>query len=436
MADETFADRQARLAAPVTPKTDPASITGTATTNSADPAAPAAQTSGYGHPVYDQIGQMFQDATGRKATQQEVSQWGTNVDGNYMNTIKGAIAGSDEAKAYQTSKNTPAVTPTAPSTPAGSTAPTSPVSATGGIPPPAAPAAPAAPAVGPPAAVTPAAPQAVGAQPDARTPAGVAASPTYTPGSFANTLQASTINPLDQTKSDAQQSSLMAAIMAHPETMDANTVAQMKEQQKEQALLLGQQNNAAYAQGAVGRGTLGGGRTDAFRQQGDQNINNAILTGNRATDLAAIATNRQDQLNALSASSSLAQDQSGRTLQGQLAKDNSNLSHAQYGTSIDQANAAQKYLGYQSQNTANDNAYSRAMGLATNAQNVYGQDLAAQFGNQSQNLDLQKFLESQSQYNQNLAAQKDQFGQTIKFNYNQLDQNGNLMQNNQLLGVK
>ena len=179
-----------------------------------------------------------------------------------------------------------------------------------------------------------------------------------------------------------------------------------------------------------------------FRAQGDQNINNAILSGNRAVDLSALATNRQDQLNALTASSGLAQDQLGRAtsaygtrLSGQQAQDAANTSHASYGLGVDQGNAAQQFLGYQSQADANNAAFQRALALAQNAQTNYGQDMSAQLGNQSANLDLQKFLESQAQYQQNLAAQKDQFGQTLKFNYNQLDQNGNLIQNNQLLGL-
>jgi hypothetical protein len=42
-----------------------------------------APTSGFGHPVYNQIGDIFKSATGKDATMQQVSQWGTNVDPNY-----------------------------------------------------------------------------------------------------------------------------------------------------------------------------------------------------------------------------------------------------------------------------------------------------------------------------------------------------------------
>lgn len=298
----------------------------------------------------------------------------------------------------------------------GGGAPTSPVTATGGIPPPA--------------------PQPMpspGTQ-DARTPAPTAAAPTYTAAHFNNTLTDTPISQFqapDQSGINNQQSSLMSAILSNPQTMDANTVAQMKEQQKEQALLLGQQSAGQFAQGAVGRGTLNSGRTDAFRSNNDQNINNAILSGNRSTDLAAIAQNRKDQLDALTASSGIAQDQLGRAsnsyttgLTGQTALDASKLNHAGFGFQVDTGNANQQQLQYQSQKAANDAAFQRSLALAQNAQANYGQDVSAKLGFDASNLDVQRFL-----------AQQQQFGDTLGFNYNQLDQNGNLQQQNNLLNA-
>lgn len=293
-------------------------------------------------------------------------------------------------------------------------APTSPTSATGGIPPPP----PAPPPVAAPAQAPQAAPQATGAVPDARTAAPVAAAPTYTP------QQISQFQAPDQSAMNGQQSQLMSAILARPETMDATAVAQQKEMQKEQALLLGKQDNAQYAQGAVARGTLGSGRTDAFRGNSAANVNNAILSGNRATDQAALATNRQDQLNALGASSALQQDQLGRAtsaygtgLQGQLA------------------NASEQQMGYKSRADANNAAYQRAMGMAQNAQSVYGQDLGAEFGRNANNLDLAKFLESQQQFTRNLNQNASQFNSGLGYQYNALDQSGNLAQQQNILNA-
>lgn len=47
----------------------------------------------FGNPVYDQIAELFRNFTngGYTPTQADVSQWGTNVDANYMNQIGGAI---------------------------------------------------------------------------------------------------------------------------------------------------------------------------------------------------------------------------------------------------------------------------------------------------------------------------------------------------------
>lgn len=447
---ESFADRQARLNPPTA----------------------------YGHPAYDRVGSIFKAATGRDGTQQEVSQWGNNIDDNYLNTISNAIYNTDEAKAYKAKQNAPAVTPTVqPATPPPpSTPPTSPVTATGGIPPPTPPTPQAA---TPPPAAPVASPQAIEARPDARTPdQHTPALPTYNPFQFTASVGATpgqvTYNPAatlanpnisqfaapDQSAGNTAQNNVLNAVMANPEVMNPERVAQLKEQQKEQALLLGQQNNAQYAQSAVGRGTLNSGQTDAFRSTTNNNVNNAILSGNRNVDLSTAQTNRQNQLDALTASSGVAQDQLGRAtgsyttgLQGQLAKANSDLSTAgfnanqqfqgyqsqaaandaqfqraltlgQFDLNKQQAQAGQNVTGFQSQANSNTDAFSRALALAQNAQGVYGQDLSAQFGNQAQNLDLQKFLESNSQFTRSLNQNNNQFNSNLGFNYNQLDQNG------------
>lgn len=345
-----------------------------------------------------QIKGWLSDALGRDPSDAEVGQYGNMINPNtptnsgFMDQIKGQIYTTQEAK-NNAVKKASTVTPTQPaadgSQPAAQAgnaqqAPTSPVSATGGIP--------------PPVQAPQAQPSAVGSQNDARTPGATAAAPTYNP------YQVSQFNAPNQSHVNGQQNTLLDAIMAHPETMDANTIAQMKEQQKEQALLLGQQQNAQYAQGAVARGTLNGGRTDAFRGNTNATMGNAVLSGNRAVDLAAVAQNRQDQLNALQASSGIAQDQLGRAT-------------SSYGTGLQgqMAQAGENQAGFKSQQDANTAAFARSLALAQNAQNIYGQDLSAEFGRNANNLDVQKFL-----------AQQNQFGQNLGFNYDQLGQNGNL----------
>src|ERR1051326_3980542 len=58
----------------------------------ASPSAPPGTPNGFGG-VYDTIAQYFRDATGGKfnPTMQDVSQWGTNIDANYLNTIRNHI---------------------------------------------------------------------------------------------------------------------------------------------------------------------------------------------------------------------------------------------------------------------------------------------------------------------------------------------------------
>jgi len=61
----------------------------------------------FGNSIYDQIGGYFKNFTGADPTYQQVSQWGTNVDRNYLNTIQGAIYNTPEAIAYRAKSQQP-----------------------------------------------------------------------------------------------------------------------------------------------------------------------------------------------------------------------------------------------------------------------------------------------------------------------------------------
>jgi len=367
-----------------------------------DGAAPAAQPpqqTGYGHPVYDQIGQYFQQATGRQATPQEVSQWGTNVDPNYMNTIRGAIFNTDEAKKYAASQNQPAPTTQPDAKPTADPPRTqqtgSPVTADGKIP------------QGAPTLQTYTAPSAVPAAPAQRVLAPMnlptTPIPTYDPAQFSNPV-------------GDQQTALMRSILTNPQTLSPSIVAQMKEQGKGDALLMQQQQQQQMDQGFAARGTLGSGAADALRARLGQDTVNNILTGNRNLDITAAQTNRQNELDAMNA---------GNAYAGQ------NLAYQG-------ANADQGYKGYESRVAAVQDQVQRALAqfgvnaqVAANGQQNYGQDLGAFFNleglrqgavqtNNSSTMALLNYLENQRQFNDNLG-----------FNYNSLDQSGQ----NALLGA-
>lgn len=265
--------------------------------------------------------------------------------------------------------------------------------------------------------------------------------PAYTPD------QLSQFNAPNQNGSNAQQSALMQAIMAHPETLSPDVVAQMKEAGKGDALLMQKQQQEQLDQSAAARGVVGSGQMDALRSALGQNTVNNILTGNRNIDIAAAQTNRQDQLNALNASEALAQGQLGRSvlgyntgLAGQTAQAGLNqagaasalqrsiagesnqqqaaasrLANAGFTFGQQQANADQNYKGYQSQVAQSQDAVNRILAqfginsaVAGNAQQNYGTQLGA-------GLSAAQLGENQRQFNN-----------TLGFNYNQLDQQGQL----------
>lgn len=392
----------------------------------------------YGHPVYDQIGDYFKQATGVDATHEQVSQWGTNVDSGYMAKIRSAIDNTPEAqaaRAKQTQQATPTPTPTPPPTPA---ATGSPVTANGQIP-----------------------PQAPGLQP-APQPATRGAEPNQTryvqkvdlssvpayqktnfnvpiPTGYKAGANLPTVDPFagpDQSGNDASQNALMQAILANPQTMNPTVIAQMQEANKEQALLTQMQEQQQADSGAAASGRLGSGYAAASTAARRQAAIDSILKGNRDINMGAVATNRADELNALGASEALASGQLGRQTSAygaKLAGNNAALQSAIAGEGFKQAEADSAFrnagLGFsvqQAQAAENQFASQEAvqrllsqfginMGVATNAQQNFTGDLSKTLGQNSQMLEYLRYLESQRQFD-------DQLG----FNYNNLDQNGQI----------
>jgi hypothetical protein len=274
----------------------------------------------------------------------------------------------------------------------------------------------------------------------------------------------------DQSALTAGQSALAQKILAQPETMSPEIVAQLKEKNKESALLMQQQIAQAIRQGAVGRGAVDSGRTLAREEGAFGDMLNQVLTGNRDIDIAAAQTNRADQLQALGAIESLLSGQMGRastvfgnTLQGQTAQAADSRTAAQdaiaraitgydasrQGAEFDLrqqgANADERFRGHQSERSAEDAALQRVLAQFGIDESVANNTLAnrgetradAAFGlqrelgiggleldrfrtgeqsrqfDESNALNILQFLEQQRQHNNNLG-----------FNYNQLQNSG------------
>lgn len=245
-----------------------------------------------GQQMGNQFRSMWKNYTGQDGNDDVVwnqyLNWDRQPDANFQAKLSSQMANSSEAQAYRASQNQPPAGQQAP--PAGQPAPTppgatgSPVTDTGKIAPPA---------------------------PVAQATAQMAKNPVPH-------YQAP-----DQSAAQGQISALLQAILANPQTMNDNVVSQMKEAQKSQALLMGQQNQSQLDRSAVSRGTLGSGAQQAMQGENLQHVLGQILDSNRSIDIQQVAQNRQDQLNALQAGESV--------LNGQLGRANQN-----YGTSLQQ----------------------------------------------------------------------------------------------------
>lgn len=278
----------------------------------------------------------------------------------------------------------------------------------------------------------------------------------------------------NQQAMNAQQTGLMSGILSNPHSMNAQAVAQLKERQKESALAmarqLGQQSGSAgAARGLQNTGSNVGGAQRAI----DQQMVSQVLGGNRDIDIQKMQQDRQDELQALSASESLQAGQLGRsrdayssTLLGQdrQATDNRNVSQDALTNSMAQFdnrmrghefNADQGFKQFSTERDAQDASLQRALSQfgvnqAVNESNQgnYGQDIDAYFrqkeveqakanlsvqqslGQGGLGLDAQKLAEQRRQFNLGHALDRLQFGEGARqfnsdlgFRYNNMDQN-------------
>lgn len=338
---------------------------GTPQNSNPQPASPyrySWQGSAYGQSLANSLRQNWHDYTGQNADDDliwnQYLNWDKAPDANFASKLRSQMYNSQQAQDYRNSQNQPAPTqgnPSAPTPPptsgGGNGATGSPVTDTGKI----APAAPPKPVY------------------TAQTPLPQA----YQPG------QISQFQAPDQSAPNGQMSALMQSILQNPHTLNDNVIAQMKEQQKEQALQMMHEQQGVLDSNAVARGTVGGGANDALAHQNLMDTIGKILSGNRGVDMQAASQNRQDELNALTAGDSLLNNQLQRATQS-------------YGATLQ---------GQQARESA-------AQAAAGSGLNLYNADLATELGRNNQNLDVLRYLENMRQFNN-----------TLGFNYNQLDSN-------------
>jgi hypothetical protein len=204
-----------------------------------------------------------------------------------------------------------------------------------------------------------------------------------------------------------QQLDLVSKLLANPETMSPQVIEAAKQKSMEEALLMQKQLQAQQDEqlSAQGLSSMGGAAQAGRRRTADA-IQSAILGQNRDMEIQAAGQNRQDQLQALGVAESILGGQIGRgsqvfgnILQGQQA----NRDDMWKGKQLD----LQKELG--------------VGGLNIDQQRVSNQNRQFDAGH---GLNILQFLEGQRQHNNSLG-----------FNYNQLNQQGQSSTINQILGM-
>jgi hypothetical protein len=245
---------------------------------------------------------------------------------------------------------------------------------------------------------------------------------------------------------EAQQNALLQQAMAGG-SMPPEMVMQMKERQKQDALMMQQQMGAQMMQGAAARGSMNGGANLAGqRNLAGQTIGN-ILGGYRDIDINAATQNYADKLSGLQASEGIAQGRFGRanqgyanTLQGQMAQEGLNqqgyqnqFQNAEFDLQRQGMQAGENQFGWQSQFAPAEfqrDSFLAQQGLnqqgAASQMGAYQTDLDAFFqhgaqGLQKQGLDNQLAL-GQGGLDidrQRLASQENMFNQSLDLDWAQ-----------------
>jgi hypothetical protein len=209
------------------------------------------------------------------------------------------------------------------------------------------------------------------------------------PGSYQGSQFSQFQNPNQQALNDAQQQ-LLQRLLQNPETLGPQQLAQLKEKQKEAALLQEQQGLQNAMQNAASRGTTNGGALAGIQRQLGADRATNVINSNRDLDLAAALQNRQDMTQALGAVESILGGQMSRASQGYQ-----NVLQGQTTQADDTRNVSQ-------------DAIQRA--LAGNAQDLDASRLNLQKEGMQMDQNFQQFQTQRSAEDANLQRLLSQFG--------------------------
>lgn len=230
---------------------------------------------------------------------------------------------------------------------------------------------------------------------------------TYTPGQLPTDplpqYRAGTLSQFSapgEGTTDAQTLDLLQRMLASPSSLSDQTVAQMKERQKEGALSMQEQLLQQLAQSGAARGTYGGGFQGSQERRVGQDTISEILRGQRDIDIQKAMQDRTDLLNALSSSQGVLGERANRAqgnyntlLGGQQAQEGLRQAEAQSGQNAG-AFALQRALAQEGLSQAGVASQARAGEFDLNR--ALSREGLAQVGVQSQNegsrFNLERFL--------------------------------------------
>jgi len=193
-------------------------------------------------------------------------------------------------------------------------------------------------------------------------------------------------NPYQQ-----QQQQMMQQILMNPATMGQKQQDQLMERQKEAAASMAQQLGQQAQRAGASRGFAA---NPAQQQALQQQMMAQILSGGRDVALQASQQNRQDQYNALNASSQLA----NQGFQNDLQRAGMGLGQINQNRQL----GLQEYLG------------EHGVGLDNRRFTQQQQEFAKTFG-----LDFLRYMAQKDQFNRQLNQQGQQFNDQMGLNWNQ-----------------
>lgn len=207
---------------------------------------------------------------------------------------------------------------------------------------------------------------------------------------------------------------LIERVLANPETLSPQVVAQMKEQAKEEALAFEQQKKDQLARDVLARGISGGGFQAAGERRLAGDTINSLVNANRGIDLAKVERDRADQISAADLGSRFVNDRFARaadvyTLNRDTALSNEDLRQR----ALDSRNKNTLFQSDQDRDVRDEGRYSyetnRSTALSREA--LQQEAIRAALANAAFDVDQQRTEADEGHFAWNTDAERARFGE-------------------------